>query len=107
MSAVAIFSVVLMVVLCLGGLLWNSVFGSEPTGAGASTACKRHVEDRLTAPATARYSDMSLSGEGRRWTVTGKVDAENRFGVPIRMRFRCVLVGDSSNWRLIDLNLTE
>lgn len=59
---------------------------------GAEVMCEEFVKDRLKAPSTADFSDeKARSLGGPRWDVSGSVDAENSFGAPIRMQFRCDL----------------
>jgi hypothetical protein len=93
-------------------LVWFALSdtGDEPytpsgDSSGARAACRILVEDRLVAPSTADFSDLTTSeGTGDRWTVTGSVDAENRMGVPIRMDFTCVVQYDGGDWRLIRMS---
>lgn len=65
--------------------------GSDgPRVGDAVVACKRFVEERLTAPATADFSGETVTGEGP-FTVTGTVDAENAFGAKLRSTYTCVV----------------
>lgn len=93
-----------LILLCIGGLLWN-VFagGPKPNGTGASTACREYVKDRLKAPSTAEFSGLSQSGSGSRWTVTGTVSAKNAFGGTVDMDFICTVTGSGSDWTLVSL----
>jgi hypothetical protein len=95
--------------LLLFGWIYNLVTGdgsgSGPSSTLATAACRVLVEDRLVAPSTADFSNLSASeGSGDRWTVTGSVDAENRLGTPIRMDFTCVVEYDGGDWRLVRMS---
>jgi hypothetical protein len=62
-----------------------------PTDTDARFACRQFVEDRLTAPATADFSDetvTSLDG-GKRFRISGSVDSQNSFGATLRADYEC------------------
>lgn len=77
----------------------------------AVLACEDFVTDRLVAPATAGFpgtwdeEHVQVHVQGRRYTVSSHVDAENGFGAQVRTPFICEvrLSQDGSTWRLRDL----
>jgi len=77
--------------------------------------CEDLVETRLVAPSTAQFSSAGETRIGRArgesgdaWTVVGYVDAQNRFGAMLRMRYGCVMRREpSGEWVLVDLYLNE
>lgn len=90
-----------VIVAAFIGILW---LGSMCSGRGgddkpsqsamtteARQQCRQSVKDKLKSPATARFSDESVSGSGPNatYTVTGSVDSENSFGALIRASFSC------------------
>lgn len=61
---------------------------------GARDVCHQFVEDRLRAPATAGFENLSeamITGFGPEYTVAGHVDAENGFGARIRTEYKCTV----------------
>jgi hypothetical protein len=83
---------------------------------GAFTVCKDFVEDRLKAPATAKFRNffqddgevrVSDSGDGT-FVVTSTVDSQNGFGALVRTGFICIVATeDGERFRLVDLALDE
>lgn len=94
---------VLVPVLCIGGFIYNELAG--PKGATpdrASLACQEFVKDRLRAPSTAEFSNMSATAEDDGiWRVTGRVEAQNPLGVPLRSAFTCVVEHNGGDWLLV------
>lgn len=76
----------------------------------AYVAAKKFVEDRLKAPATAKfpwYNDdfVSIRDDGN-YAVTAYVDAENSFGANIRTVFNLILRDAGNNqWQLVDIEI--
>ncbi len=107
--------IILLVPLCV----WFSSCSSsdeekadEPDAISAYVMSHQFMEDRLKAPATAKYPRYDKSfvndlGEGR-YTVDAYVDAENSFGAMIRTNYSCTLkyAGDDK-WTLESINLDE
>lgn len=88
-------AVAVLVVAAIGGLvlvLVKPVGSSGPDlSAQQIAACRERVKLQLKAPATAKFSEESVSREptGPFFTVVGLVDAENGFGALLRQRYRC------------------
>lgn len=62
--------------------------------------CETWVEDQLKAPATADFTDGSVTADGASsWTVTGAVDAENSFGALVRSDWTCDIRLEGDTWR--------
>lgn len=93
----------ILVVLCsaLGAVKW--VKGDPVDGYDAQVACKTFVERQLKAPSTAKFSGLSHSGSGPRWTVTGAVDAENSFGATVRSNWTCTVRISGDEFKLESL----
>jgi hypothetical protein len=101
--------------LILAGLLAAACSGagdSGPDEISAYVMCQDFVEDRLKAPSTADFpqlSDWTATKTGPdQWRIRSYVDAENSFGAAIRSRFVCeVRYVGNDRWRLIDLQFQE
>jgi hypothetical protein len=113
----------LMAVLCLGYL----IFGGSSTkkehqktddcndSIAAFVYGNRFVEQRLKAPATAKFPYISDSGVSVRssgnctHTVTGYVDAQNSFGALIRSQYNVTVqyTNSSSSWRLVSIEINN
>lgn len=74
------------------------------------------VAKRLVAPSTARFpqiADVAFHFDGRddpcRMKLGGMVEADNRFGVPLRLQWTVILVqnADRRSWRVDDVTLVE
>jgi len=94
---------VLSVGLCVARTNSNH---SEPTSddkqADAKRACQeKFIADRLKAPATAKYSGVTVSGAGGSYTVAGAVDSQNAFGALVRASFTCSVHLDGDQWVLV------
>jgi hypothetical protein len=63
-----------------------------PTDTDARFACRQFVEDRLKAPATADFTDETVTSlGGERFEVTGSVESQNSFGTTMRSDYECDL----------------
>jgi hypothetical protein len=67
--------------------------------AQVTAACEEAVKQRLKAPATARFSNVTTAPVGYAYRVNGDVDAENGFSALIRNRFTCVVHHDADGWQ--------
>lgn len=98
---------VVIVALVLVGLIAKDKQSSSsgPSSTMAIVACEDFVADRLKSPATADFGTASAASQGGgTYRVTGTVDAENSFGVMMRVDYSCtVQSGDDENWMLVDL----
>lgn len=73
----------------------------EELKADASRACqKQFIADRLKAPSTAKYSNVTVTESTGHYTVMGSVDAQNSFGAPIRSGFVCTMHSAGGRWVL-------
>lgn len=89
----------------VGLCMWN---GSKPhkatddeTRNDAKRACQeRFIPDRLKAPATAKYADVTVSVAAEEYTVAGSVDSQNSFGALVRSSFTCVIHSSGDQWTL-------
>ncbi len=92
-----------MMLLAVG--IWTAVAATgEPDARDgrdqAVAMCQQFVEEKLRAPATARYSRLEAVGEAPHYVVTGLVDAENALGVPLRSGMTCDLAYvEGDTWR--------
>lgn len=76
---------------------------------------QKFVTDRLKAPATARFPDVSdrklcqrYKASDGNYCVLSFVDSENSFGAKLRMMYACTLhPTGGDNWRLDNLTLGE
>lgn len=90
------------------GLLWLFWPGDDPSDDGSVSAqerertpeqiadsaildCKQRLRTWLKAPSTAEFSwqHQTIQHTGNRWVLSGYVDAQNSFGVPLRKRWAC------------------
>lgn len=101
-----------LVVLLIGAVvIVVTVLGRSNPREQARDACMEAVRDQLKAPSTAKFSDVSdvsagdfavVAGKSPKpggdnfFAVTGKVEAQNALGVPLRQSFLCTaeLKGD-------------
>jgi hypothetical protein len=98
MSLGTFLAVVFAVLVTMAFLLGSNEDGSQPDAEelrfGAQDVCHQFVEDRLRAPATAKfeaYREATITNTGSQYTVRGHVDAENGFGALIRSHYSCVV----------------
>lgn len=80
----------------------------EDKQADAKRACQEQfIADRLKAPATAKFSNVTVSGLDGTHTVTGSVDSQNSFGAQVRASFTCVVHAspDGKQWVLDSANV--
>ena len=89
-----------VILLCFGGAVFlfgggKGDRGSVPSQSAmtveARAQCRGAVKDKLKAPATAKFSDESVTGSDPDsvWFVSGAVDSQNSFGALIRSSFEC------------------
>lgn len=65
---------------------------------GAEKVAREAISGQLKAPATARFIDVTTIETGpHEYSVIGKVDAENSYGVPLRMTFSSSISCTASN----------
>jgi hypothetical protein len=100
-------SVFIGIPVLVGLLTWAFADDEPDTGSPAEARyyCQEFVRDRLRAPSTAEFSDVSSTGGENTFTVRGQVDAENAFGAPLRNRFTCEVRydPDDESWNLVNL----
>lgn len=86
-------------VAVVGGLFavdhWRGGSTDDQSGY-VKVACRDWVKDRLTSPATAKFSGESVSRTGNTYVVTGSVDSQNSFGAMIRNGYQCEAINDGS-----------
>lgn len=87
--------VVFLVVLGIGGWIYGSSRGDDPSPRydkyEAIAQCEARVEKLLKSPSTADYdSNATGSGTGP-WKITGVVDAQNSFGATVRASYGCTV----------------
>ena len=103
----ALWIVVGIIAVCGAGALLSDDDDEADDGGGeygARGVCEQFVEDRLKAPSTADFSDVTATESAGVWTVRGAVDSENSFGAQIRNTYVCqVRHTGGENWRLVDL----
>jgi hypothetical protein len=97
-----------VVLLAVGGGcgVWSALTGGNgnPTAEDAAAACRDYVSARLRAPATADFSEERYTDRGSGYfLVTGAVDSDNAFGVPIRNTYRCEVRQSGETWQLVSL----
>jgi hypothetical protein len=74
---------------------------SEDKQADAKRACQeKFIPARLKAPATAKYSGVTVSGFSGSYEVAGSVDSQNSFGALVRSSFTCSVRLDGDQWVL-------
>lgn len=74
--------------------------------AAATEACKGFVEDRLKAPATARWVDVEATLRGvDTYEVLGGVDSENGYGALVRSTFSCTTERAGDTWTEQSVNV--
>jgi hypothetical protein len=62
----------------------------------ATASCEGFVKERLKAPSTAKFSNEVTGVNGRLYTVTGDVDAQNSFGAMLRSKYNCLVTKDGT-----------
>lgn len=95
------------VLLAVAFVVWGCVM-QDPADNQKATAvymCEEFVKDRLKAPRTAKFSHEVPAKFGVAWRVTGAVDAENSFGVPLRLTYTCTVRAKDGKdtWELVTL----
>lgn len=77
----------------------------ELDNAAAEIACQDYVSDRLTAPASAVFTNTTVMPSALdEFTVAGSVDAQNSFGATIRNSYSCTIQLDGELWTLVSLD---
>ena len=78
-----------------------------PSDTDARFMCRQFVEDRLKSPATADFTDETVTTlSGDRFRVTGLVDSQNSFGALVRSNFSCAMRYDGEErWTLTSIDL--
>lgn len=80
--------------------------GSAPAGDrdGADQVCREQVLGKLRAPATARFTEGTVSflpGQTAEfYTARGMVDAQNGYGAMLRLRYQCDITRERDGWRV-------
>jgi len=79
---------------------------------GAIAVCKKFVRDNLVAPSTAKFASpdrtFQIDAEADTWRVLGDVDAQNKFGAMLRLKYLCdVSYQGEDMWHLVDLDIAE
>lgn len=107
--------IVVAIVAVVGFLVTRNVH-TTPTGHELSNDAKRacqeqFIPDRLKAPATAKYSGVTVSmpnarSYGDEYTVTGSVDSENSFSALVRSTFTCVVHSSGDQWVLVSATVS-
>lgn len=74
----------------------------------ADRICRQAMNDRLKAPATAKFPPESVDVITREvydgsYRVTSYVDAENSFGALLRTEYSCRLKREAEQWVLIQI----
>ena len=99
------YAIVLGIVAVVGICVARTNTKTEPTPedkqADAKRACQgKFIPDRLKAPATAKFSSVTVSGAAGSYTVAGAVDSQNAFGALVRASFTCSVHLDGDQWIL-------
>jgi cytochrome c biogenesis protein ResB len=74
----------------------QTLVGQMSPAKRATANCEGFVKVRLKAPSTAKFSNEATSVNGRLYTVTGDVDAQNSFGAMLRNRYSCFVTKDGT-----------
>lgn len=94
-------AVVAVVGICVARVNSDSKPSAADEERDAQRACEEQfVPARLKAPATAKFSGVSVSGSGGTYAVTGSVDSQNSFGALIRSTFSCTVHSSGDKWVL-------
>jgi hypothetical protein len=92
-----------LVLAAIGIATYNPHHKATPAEqkADAQRACQeKFIPDRLKAPSTAKFSNVTVTNSLETYTVSGSVDAENSFGAPIRSTFICIMHSSGDQWVL-------
>jgi tetratricopeptide (TPR) repeat protein len=105
----------ILVAICIcvfaSSMFSNNNNNDTPSGTLAYLMCQEFINDRLKAPASAKYPDVQdvtikKIGETNRFVIIGYVDAENSFGANLRSRFTCeITYSGNDKWVLNDLSI--
>jgi hypothetical protein len=105
-----------LVLLCLFvvGMIGRGTGSDVATAREVQNRCEEYVLAELIAPSTATFSphrDTAIgrtSDPGQTWIVAGHVDAQNRFGAMLRMRYVCkVRYAGEGAWERLELYVQE
>lgn len=80
----------------------------DPGSAGpyVTVACRDWVRARLTAPATAEFTDETTAQTSPgQWTVTGAVDAQNPLGALTRSTWTCEATHTGKTTTLVSIHI--
>ena len=74
----------------------------------AKAQCREAVKDQLKSPASAKFSDETVTGSepDAVWFVSGSVDSQNSYGALLRSSFECSVTfanGEASAVRVTSL----
>lgn len=83
----------------------------EPTEAENQRDAQRVCEEqfvpaRLKAPATAKFTAVTVTHAGGAYRVTGSVDSQNGFGALVRSSFSCTVHTSGDQWVLNQAEVT-
>lgn len=93
--------VVAVVALCFANASRDTAPSAEDQQGDAKRACQeKFIADRLKAPASAKFSGVTVSESGGSYTVAGSVDSQNAFGALVRATFTCAVRLDGDQWIL-------
>ncbi|GAA2696594.1 hypothetical protein [Actinoplanes palleronii] len=94
-------AVVLVVGVCVARMNSNSKPSAADEQRDAQRVCEgQFVPARLKAPATAKFSGVSVYEAGGAYRVTGSVDSQNGFGALVRSAFSCTVHASGDRWVL-------
>lgn len=98
-----------LVVLCTGAVVVGAFTSdegtSDPSGDAKRVCQEEFLPKRLKAPATAKFTGVTVSSSGEVYTVIGSVDSENSFGALVRASFSCVVRAEGDQWILQSANI--
>jgi hypothetical protein len=99
-------AIVAVVAICVARQGGSSEPSSEDLLRDAKRACQEDfIPPRLKAPATAKFSEATVTENGSSYTVTGQVDSQNAFGALVRAQFSCVMHHGDDQWILDSANV--
>jgi hypothetical protein len=81
----------------------------EHSATAAELMCQQFIEDRLKAPATAKYAPLGREGAveflgDSTYQVLSYVDSQNSFGAMLRTKYLCeVQYVENDRWKLVSL----
>lgn len=92
-----IIALVILIAAALYGKFAPPAKSSPPTYTGdpamAQAVCQKAARAELKAPTTAQFGQVTPDSlGGGRYRVAGPVDAQNSYGVPLRMNYDCTVL---------------